>query len=148
MQKIIKKTLIKCTQEELFNFHLDSKNIAIITPKNTKVELLSDDTQTYEGKIVKIKTVKFFIPTYWEVQIEKLEKPNILIDVALKSPFKYWKHQHVFTKQGDFCELKDIIEYKLPFGILGKLVNPFLRNDIISMFDYRHEQTKKILEKD
>jgi len=82
------------------------------------------------------------------VQIEKLEKPNILIDVALKSPFKYWKHQHVFTKQGDFCELKDIIEYKLPFGILGKLVNPFLRNDITSMFDYRHEQTKKILEKD
>jgi len=147
MEIIIKKTLIKCTQEELFNFHLDSNNITKITPKNTKVELLSDDTQTYEGKIVKIKTVKFFIPTYWEVKIEKLEKPNILIDIALKSPFKYWKHQHVFTNQGDFCELKDIIEYKLPFGVFGKLVNPFLRNDITSMFEYRHEQTKKILEK-
>jgi len=148
MQTIIKTTLIKCTQEELFNFHLDSNNITKITPKDTKVELLSADTQTYEGKVVSIKTTKFFIPTYWDVEIQRLEQPKILVDVAIKSPFKYWKHQHIFTKKGDMCELKDIIEYEMPFGILGKFVNPFIKKDISSMFEYRHIQTKKILEKD
>ena len=148
MQTIIKTTLIKCTQVELFDFHLDSNNITKITPKDTKVKLLSADTQTYEGKVVSIKTTKFFIPTYWDVKIEKLEHPNILIDVAIKSPFKYWKHQHIFTKKGNMCELKDVIEYEMPFGILGKLANPFIKKDITSMFEYRHKKTKEILEKD
>ena len=135
-------------EEELFNFHLDSNNITKITPKDTKVELLSADTQTYEGKIVSIKTTKFFISTYWDVEIQKLEFPNILVDVAVKSPFKYWKHQHIFTKKGNMCELKDVIEYEMPFGILGKIVNPLIKKDIISMFEYRHKKTKEILEKD
>jgi len=146
MKTITKTSLIDCTKEELFDFHLDSNNITKITPLNTKVTLLNEDTKTYEGKIVKIKTVKFFIPTYWEVKIEKLDKPNILIDIALKSPFKYWKHQHIFTKKGSLCELKDIIEYELPFGILGKLVEPFIEYDIRAMFEYRHKKTKQILE--
>lgn len=147
MNTIIKVSLINCTLEELFEFHLDSKNITKITPKNTKVTLLSEDTKTYEGKIVKLKTVKFFIPTYWEVKIEKLQKPDILVDIAMKSPFKYWKHQHLFTQKNDKCELKDIIEYKLPFGIFGKLLGVFIENDIKNMFDYRHIKTKEILEK-
>ena len=68
MKTIEKTTFINCTLEELFDFHLDSNNITKITPPNIKVELLNEDTKTIEGKIVKIKTTKFFIPTYWEVK--------------------------------------------------------------------------------
>jgi ligand-binding SRPBCC domain-containing protein len=146
MFTLIYKTHINCTQEELFDFHLDSNNITKITPPDTKVELLSEDISSYEGKIVKIKTTKFFIPTFWEVKIEKLIEPKILVDVALKSPFKYWKHQHIFIETKNGCELQDIIEYELPLGFVGKLVEPFITNDIKKMFEYRHIQTKKILE--
>lgn len=147
MKELTKISLISCTIDELFNFHLDSENITKITPHNIKVELLSSDTKAFEGKVIKIKTTKFFIPTYWEVKIEKLKSPSILVDVALKSPFKYWKHQHIFTKKGNVCELKDIIEYELPFGILGKIVEPLITHDIQKMFDYRHKRTKELLEK-
>jgi ligand-binding SRPBCC domain-containing protein len=147
MKTITKSSIIKCNQEDLYQFHMDSNNISNITPKDTKVELIDDDGQTYEGKIVKIKTTKFFIPTYWEVEIQKLDPPNILIDVAQKSPFKYWKHQHIFKKiDENTSELEDIVEYELPFGILGKLVSPFVELDIKKMFEYRHNQTKLILE--
>jgi len=110
------------------------------------VKLLNSESETFEGKIVKIKTTKFFIPTYWEVKIEKLDKPNILVDVAIKSPFKFWKHQHIFTQKGSMCELKDIIEYEMPFGIFGKIVEPLITLDIKNMFQYRHEETKRLLE--
>jgi ligand-binding SRPBCC domain-containing protein len=146
MQTIIKTSLINCGVEELFDFHLDSNNITKITPSNIKVNLLNSDTETFEGKIVKLITTKLFIKTYWEVKIEKLEKPNILVDIAIKSPFKHWKHQHRFTKKGTISELKDIIEFELPFGIFGKIFEPFIKYDIKSMFEYRHKQTKKILE--
>jgi ligand-binding SRPBCC domain-containing protein len=147
MKTITKTTLIHCTQEELFTFHTDSLNITKITPPNIKVELLNEDTKTYEGKVVKIQTTKFFIASYWEVKIEKLDKPNILIDLALKSPFKYWRHQHIFTQKDSLCELKDVIEYEMPFGILGKIVEPFIENDIRTMFEYRHKKTKELLER-
>lgn len=146
MTKITKITKIACTIEELFAFHTDSSNITAITPPNITVELLNEDTKTYEGKIVQIKTTKFFIPTYWEVKIEKLLSPHILVDVAIKSPFKKWRHQHIFTQKESICELKDIIEYEMPFGILGKIVEPLIRYDIEKMFAYRHVKTKEILE--
>lgn len=141
------KTLINTTDDKLFEFHTDSNNIKEITPSNTKVELLNEDTSTFLNKIIKIKTTKFFISTYWEVKIEKLDYPNILIDIALKSPFKFWRHQHIFTQQNNQCELKDIIEFELPFGILGKLFEPFIELDIRNMFEYRHKKTKEIFEK-
>lgn len=146
MKSITKTTFINCSIDELFDFHLDSNNITKITPPNIKIELLDEDTTTFEGKIVKIKTTKFFIPTSWEVKIQKLDKPNILVDVAVKSPFKYWKHQHIFTKKGNLSQLKDVIEYELPFGILGSIVAPFIELDIKNMFDYRHKKTKELLE--
>lgn len=147
MNTIIKQTTINCKINELFEFHMDSANISEITPPDTKVTLLNDDSQTYEGKIVKIKTIKSFIPMIWEVKIEKIEKPNILIDVAIKSPFKYWKHQHIFTQKGNMCELKDIIEYELPFKPFSKIFEGFIKKDILAMFEYRHKKTKEILER-
>ena len=146
MKTIIKKTFINCTLQELFDFHTDSSNIKHITPPGTSVELLDVDNKAYEGKIVNIKATKFFIPMHWKVIIDKYDSPNIIVDVAIKSPFKYWKHQHIFTQRGSTCELKDIIEYELPFGFLGKILDPFVKLDIINMFEYRHQQTKKILE--
>jgi len=147
VNSITKTTFINCTLEELFDFHMNIKNIKKITPKNIKVELLDYDIRKYECKIINIRTTKYFIPTHWKVCIDKMERPNILVDVAVQSPFKSWKHQHIFTQKGNVCELKDIIEYEIGYGILGKIIAPFLKYDINSMFDYRHKQTKRLLEK-
>ena len=146
MKNITKTTFINCQLDELFNFHMNVNNIKKITPKNIKVELLDFDISKYECKIINIRTTKYFISTHWKVRIDKTQRPNLLVDVAVQSPFKSWKHQHVFTQKGNVCELKDIIEYEMPFGFLGKIIAPFVERDIINMFDYRHKKTKSILE--
>lgn len=146
METFIQTSFINCTLEELFDFHLDTNNIKLITPSHTKVELIDYEEATFEGKIIKLKTTRAFVPIDWIVKIEKYEYPNLMVDVALKSPFAFWEHQHIFTKKGSMCELKDVIKYKLPFGILGKIIAPFIKKDIANMFAYRHTQTKKILE--
>ena len=71
-----------------------------------------------------------------------------MIDVAIKSPFAFWEHRHIFTQKGNLCELKDIIKFKLPFGIFGKIISPIVKKDIKNMFEYRHFQTKKYFSKD
>ncbi len=147
MKRFEKTSLISCTVEELFKFHLDSNNIKRITPKDTKVELLNKDFVATEGEVLEIKTTKFCIPTFWAVEISLIKEPNMLVDTALSSPFEFWRHSHIFTKKGNVCELKDVVEFELPFGFIGNMFNSFVENQLNNMFSYRHKQTKKILEK-
>ena len=137
------------SEKELFDFHLDTNNIKLITPKHTKVELLDYEDSTYEGKIEKLKTTRAFICMNWIIKIEKLKYPNLMVDVALKSPFSSWKHSHIFTQKGNLCELKDSIKFKLPFGIFGKLILPFIKKDIkkclsIDIFKQKNILVKRI----
>jgi ligand-binding SRPBCC domain-containing protein len=147
MKRFEKTSLISCSINELFDFHLDSNNIKKITPKDTKVELLNKNFVPSEGEILEIKTTKFFIPTFWAVEISLIKKPTMLVDTAVSSPFDFWRHSHIFTQKGDICELKDVIEFQLPFGAIGNLFSGFIEKQLESMFTYRHKQTKMILEK-
>ncbi|MDY3200680.1 MAG: hypothetical protein RBQ84_06985 [Arcobacter sp.] len=146
MQTFIKSSYINCDIKSLFDFHIDTNNIKKITPTDTKVELLTKDFKPQISKILKIKSTKYFIPMFWEVKIEKIDEPSLLVDVALKSPFAFWEHKHIFIKHGNISELKDVITFNMPFGIFGKLFEWFVRNDLQKMFDYRHKITKEILE--
>lgn len=145
--KIYEKTsIIKCNIDELFNFHLDLNNLKNITPKDTKVTLINEMFTPKEGDILRLHTVKNFIPIDWEVSIDKVVYPTLLVDVALKSPFKTWKHSHMFKELEDgYCELKDVIEYEPPFGFLGKIFNFIIEYELKKMFNYRHDVTKNLL---
>jgi ligand-binding SRPBCC domain-containing protein len=140
-------SIIKCDIEKLFVFHLDFNNLKAITPSDTKVKLLDEIFVPKEGDILRLHTVKNFIPIVWEVKIQKLQSPTLLVDVALKSPFKFWKHSHIFRDLGNgFCELKDVVEYELPLGFIGKIFDFIVKYELKKMFNYRHEVTKNILE--
>nr|WP_321268171.1 SRPBCC family protein [uncultured Sulfurimonas sp.] len=142
-----KKSLIECKVEDLFNFHLDTNNLKVISPKGVKVTLLNEGFIPKEGAVLRLKTVKNFIPMIWEVKIDRLDAPNLLVDIAMKSPFKKWKHSHIFTQiDENLCELKDVVEYTLPFGFLGSFFDFFIQYELKSMFEFRHKVTKKLLE--
>ena len=142
-----KTSLIECRVEELFDFHLDTSNLKAISPKGIQVTLLNEGFTPKEGAVLKLKTVKNFIPIIWEVKIDTLKAPNLLVDIALKSPFKSWKHSHVFTQVDEnLCELKDVVEYSLPFGFLGSLFDFFVEHELKLMFEFRHKVTKELLE--
>lgn len=146
MAKLYFKTFIKCSAEDLFIFHTNTENIFKITPKNIKVKVLSQG-EVYAGKIIEIDTWKFGIKTSWKVKVSKLVFPIKLVDEAIVSPFKHWVHRHEFIECEGGCYLIDEIDYTLPFGLLGKFLEPFLNFDLKHMFNYRHKETKKLLEK-
>ncbi|MDD2894427.1 MAG: SRPBCC family protein [Aliarcobacter sp.] len=148
MQTFIKSSYINCDVKSLFDFHIDTNNLQKITPNDTKVELLTKDFKPIVSQILKIKATKYFIPMNWEVKIEKIDGPNLLVDLALKSPFAFWEHKHIFIKHGNMSELKDVVTFKMPFGFIGKLLEVFVIKDLQKMFDFRHKITKEILEKE
>lgn len=44
------------------------------------------------------------------------------------------------------CEHKDVVEYDLGFGFLNLLLDMYIKYELKSMFEFRHDITKKILE--
>ncbi|MBE0491963.1 MAG: SRPBCC family protein [Sulfurospirillum sp.] len=143
-----KSSIIKCDVQDLFAFHLSPKNLKYITPPDTKVTLENENFEAKEGELLRIKTVKYYLPTRWIVKIAKVQQPNLLVDIALKSPFAYWEHHHIFTNLGDgTCELRDRVKYDIPLGFIGRFFSLFVFKELASMFTFRHKVTKAMLEK-
>ncbi|AXH15322.1 SRPBCC family protein [Malaciobacter mytili] len=146
MKTFTKETYINTTLEELFAFHMDTNNLLKITPSNIKATLLTKNIQPKEGQVISLKTTKNFLSFLWIIRIKKIEYPKLFIDEALKSPFKFWEHQHIFEKRGNKVLLKDVVRYELPFGFIGRIFSSFIQSDLEKMFDFRHKVTKNILE--
>jgi uncharacterized protein (TIGR01777 family) len=79
------------------------------------------------------------------------KKNEIFCDEQIKGPFKSWNHQHLFSKRENKCLMTDLVEYEIPFGILGNLLGgDFAKSNLERLFSYRHRvlaSDLKVLEK-
>jgi len=141
------ETVINCTTEELFRFHADTNNLPLITPPGTTVNIIKLENELMEGNTAVLKIKKGLLSFVWELVFEKVEYPNLIVDVATKSPFKSFRHEHHFIFiDKTHSILKDKITFSLPFGILSTPIVWFIKNDMKKMFRFRHKVTKSIVE--
>ncbi|CAA6821071.1 MAG: Unknown protein [uncultured Sulfurovum sp.] len=141
-------SIINTSPEKLFEFHCDTNNLPKITPPWIKVKILELTFPLEEKSQIKLKITQYFVSQIWLMQIDKMEAPNTICDVALKSPFKSFYHERNFTAiDEEHTELKDTITLELPLYPLSLVAVPFVKRDMEKMFAYRHEETKKLLER-
>ncbi len=142
-----KSILIDCEIEELFNFHCDTNNLPKISPPGIKAEIIymSDKPLKLNSEIT-IRLSKFFIHKDWQIKIKNYEFPHLISDYQVKGLFNYWHHYHIFEFVDQKVKMTDKVEYIPPFGILGRLLNPLIKLQLNSMFNFRHKMTKKIFE--
>ena len=102
-----------------------------------------------EGSIIELKISQLGIITNnWKLQIENLKPFNLITDKMISGPFKYWKHDHIFTEKNGKTLMTDSLNYELPFGFIGKIADKlFLNRMIRKQFEIRHMKTKDILER-
>ena len=66
------------------------------------------------------------------------------MDIAVRSPFKRWRHEHRFDPRDGGSTLTDTVEYELPFGPFGAIADRlFVRRDLEAMFAHRHRVTQE-----
>ena len=63
--------------------------------------------------------------TQHQSQISELIFPFYFEDVQIKGHFKWFKHQHFFEENNGYTIMKDVLEYEVPFAIIGKLFDYF-----------------------
>ena len=93
----------------------------------------------YAGQIITY-TVKpiLGIKINWMTEITQVNDLTFFIDEQRIGSYKIWHHQHHFKAIDGGVEMTDIIDYVLPFGFLGRLIEPtIVRRRLIEIFDYR-----------
>jgi len=136
--------------ELVFGFHLDTRNARLISPAGTTVVDVSGIFPVRQGSVVTMRLRQRPAPfaTTWRVRIDALEKPTLIVDVAERSPFASWRHEHVFASLDDDRTLMtDRVTYRLPLGPLGSLANRLVvRRQLAHTFAERHRLTRSVLE--
>jgi uncharacterized protein (TIGR01777 family) len=61
-------------------------------------------------------------------------------DRELRGPFAFWNHTHLMIPEGaEASTLEDLIEYRVPFGLPGRLfAGGLVRKRLATVFTYRH----------
>ena len=111
---------------EAWNFFSNPTNLKEITPSYMGFKILEGaDKDMFPGQIIKyIVKPLFGIPLRWVTEITHVEKETYFVDEQRYGPYKLWHHKHFFNKIKDGVEMIDIVDYRLPFGILGRMAHP------------------------
>lgn len=135
------------TLEKTWKFFSDAHNLLTITPPflNLKVtnEVFGDEV--YAGQIISYKVKPLAgIAVSWTTEITHIVKEKMFVDQQIKGPYKLWHHQHHFKSMEGGTEMKDIVHYRLPFGIFGELAHPIVRKKLMEIFTYRFEKINEV----
>jgi len=143
-----KEQFLNASIEDVWDFASSPKNLKKITPDymNFVIKSKNREEKIYPGMIICYKVSPLLkIPTSWVTEITHVEKNKFFVDEQRVGPYKIWHHEHLFKQEEKGVLMIDIISYKLPFGILGRLVNfLFIKNKINNIFNYRYDRMNKI----
>jgi hypothetical protein len=129
--------------EQAWEFFSNPANLQQITPSQLGFSIISSHhgEKMYAGQIIEY-TVKpvLGIPLYWMTEITHVEDSKYFVDEQRFGPYTLWHHQHHFKEVENGVEMTDIVHYKLPFGILGRIAHAlFVKKQLKEIFDYRYK---------
>ena len=132
--------------DEAWEFLSDPKNLKIITPAKMSFDIISGaDRPIYAGQILQYKVTPMMgIRTKWVSEIKSIVPKKYFVDEQLYGPYSLWHHKHFIREIEGGVEMEDIIDYKIPLGILGQMIHPLLvKLRLEEIFNYRQ---KKLVE--
>ena len=132
--------------DEAWEFLSDPKNLKIITPAKMSFDIISGaDRPIYAGQILQYKVTPMMgIRTKWVSEIKSIVPKKYFVDEQLYGPYSLWHHKHFICEIEGGVEMEDIIDYRIPLGILGRMIHPLLvKPRLEEIFNYRQ---KKLVE--
>tara|TARA_B100001029_G_C15025437_1_gene433323 strand:+ start:504 stop:977 length:474 start_codon:yes stop_codon:yes gene_type:complete len=135
--------------KESWSFFSNPKNLFKITPTHMNFKILTDFNKIYEGQIIKYRVSPFpLFRVGWTTKITHVEEPFSFIDKQISGPFTIWEHEHIFEKSNNETIAYDIVKFKLPLGILGRVLGSWLvKFQLRKIFEFREKQLTKIFKK-
>lgn len=137
--------------DDAWNYFSNPVNLQAITPDNMGFKVISEHhgDKMYAGQIIEYKVKPVLnIPIYWMTEITQVKDKEYFIDEQRFGPYSLWHHQHHFKAIPGGVEMTDIVHYKNPLWILGKLANQlFVKKQLKEIFDFRFRKVEALFGK-
>lgn len=143
--RLVAKQKLPISIDEAWAFFSDPKNLSKITPKQLNFNILfGADKSIFSGQIIQYKVSPLpFYRTTWVTEITHAEAPNYFVDEQRYGPYDFWHHKHFFTSIPEGVEIEDIVDFKVPFGRIGKIFSKrLIRKELQKIFNFRNQQLK------
>ena len=128
------------SKSHAWDFLSNPKNLKRITPDYMGFKIINGvDDKMYAGQIIQyMVTPVMGIPTKWVTEITHVDDGNYFVDEQRFGPYSLWHHKHFIKAIKNGVEMKDIIDYKIPLGIIGRIAQPILvAPKLKEIFEYR-----------
>jgi ligand-binding SRPBCC domain-containing protein len=146
----VKTYLVKTEQaipislDEAWDFFSSPANLEKITPKKMNLvvtSVYSGDDKIYPGMIITYKVSPVLgIKMNWMTEITHVKQGAYFADEQRFGPFALWHHQHHFKTIKGGVLMTDILNYAIPYGVIGRFINTVLvAKQIKKIFNYREK---------
>jgi ligand-binding SRPBCC domain-containing protein len=133
--------------DQAWEFLSSPKNLKTITPDYMGFNILSGaDRPMFAGQIIQyIVTPVLGIKTKWVTEITHVLDKEYFVDEQRFGPYALWHHKHFIKEIDGGVEMEDIIDYKVPFGIIGQLFHPIIvKPKLDEIFNYRKQKLEEL----
>ena len=142
------KTFLPLNIEEAWDFFSSPRNLAKITPEHMGFIITSkfNDEKMYPGMLITYKVSPLMgIQMDWCTEITHVIDKKYFVDEQRFGPYSMWHHQHHFKIVDGGIEMTDIVNYAVPMGILGRIMNSIMiSNEIEKIFSFREKKIKEL----
>jgi len=140
---------IPISLNEAWDFFSSPLNLEKITPKEMNFVVTSDyngNAKMYPGMIITYKVSPIFgIKMDWMTEITHVKDKEYFVDEQRFGPYALWHHQHHFKEIEGGVLMNDILNYAIPYGIIGRWADLILvSKQIKKIFDYREKAIIKL----
>ncbi len=143
-----RKQILKSDLETIWNFVSSPKNLPRITPTYMNFNITSKDLKDdmYPGMLISYTVTPVLgIPMSWLTEITHVSDRKYFVDEQRYGPYAMWHHQHFIEPYKDGILMTDIVTYKMPLGILGRIAHwLFVKRQLNSIFNYRFQKMEEI----
>lgn len=124
---------------DVFGFFKAPENLEAITPEWLGFRVTgATDREVRLGTRITYRLHLHGIPFRWESRIAEFVENGMFADEQVVGPYRSWYHRHVFRPAAGGVEIEDAVEYRLPFGPLGRLAQAaFVRRQLEGIFEHR-----------
>jgi len=139
------KQSLPISKQQAWDFLSEPRNLKMITPDYMGFNIVSGaDRPMFAGQIIQYMVTPLMgIKTTWVTEITHVDEGRYFVDEQRFGPYALWHHKHFIREIEGGVEMEDIVDYKLPFGFIGRLAHPFLvKPKLKEIFEYRKAKLK------
>ncbi len=141
--RLNKSIELPISKAEAWSFLSDPRNLQKLMPDDMGFDIISGaDRKAYAGQLIEYNVVPFKgFKTKWVTEITHVQEPDYFVDIQLYGPYKLWHHKHLIHEIEGGVRIDDIVHYRVPFGILGRMMHPIaVKPKLEEIFKIRTEK--------